>query len=82
MALAGGGFSLLLQLHPQSQDGASVPRSSPPKIIEKANNGQQGSIQQRFSDGFGGGHVELLTSAASYRDVPSLLEPLLSRLLV
>lgn len=38
MGLAGGLFSLLLHFHPQSQDGASMPKS-PRKIMEKANNG-------------------------------------------
>ena len=89
--LAGGVLSLLQHFHPQSQDGASLPSSSPAQIMVKANNGQRGSIQQRFGDGSGGGregsvvHVELLTSAPSYKDVPlatgDFIEPLASVIL-
>lgn len=70
MSLAGGVFSLLLHFHPQFPDGASVPRCSPQQIMEKSNNGQLRSIRPRFADGSGGSHVELLTSAPTYKDVP------------
>ena len=90
MSLAGGVFSHPLHFHPQSPDGASVPRCSPQQIMEKSNNGQLRSIRPRFPDGSGGSHVELLTSAPTYKEVPPThppspplpLEPLLSCLLV